>query len=195
MKRLFSFTVTALMLSLVLLVLPLGGEEKIYDSVIRLHVLANSDSIEDQTVKLKVRDAILEEWGETFSRCKTKEEAEIAATAHLSQIENTGKETLKSCGIDAPLTVTLTPEVYPTREYGEFSLPGGTYLSLRVMIGEAKGANWWCVLYPPLCLDACLDGERPLTDAQWGLMTKNGEGKYRVKFRVLELLEALFATT
>jgi stage II sporulation protein R len=87
----------------------------------------------------------------------------------------------------------LTEETYPTRDYESFSLPAGTYLSLRVLIGEAAGQNWWCVMYPPLCLETATDTPIGLDDAEWGLMTENGGGRYTVKFRILELLQACFA--
>ncbi len=191
MKRKFLFALSLLLIALILSVLPVRGEEAIYDDVIRLHILAASDSEEDQALKLLVRDAVLETYGSALSSYESRDAAAEAVEALIPAIETTARETLVQAGCTDSVTVTLTEEEYPRRDYAAFSLPAGEYLSLRILIGDAEGQNWWCVLYPPLCLDASCEGDTSLSDAEWGLMTKNGRGKYKVRFKSLEILKGL----
>ncbi len=180
-----------LLATLLLAALPVEGEEAIYADVIRLHIIAASDTEEDQTLKLAVRDAVLSVYGSALTSYPDRDSAAEAAREMLPGIRSLAEQTLREAGCDKPVSVTLTEEEYPTRDYETFSLPAGRYLSLRVLIGEAEGHNWWCVLYPPLCLDAATEGEL-LTDAEWGLLTENGGGHYRVKFKLLEWLKKVF---
>lgn len=193
MKRLFYLSIALCLSALLLLVMPLPSEASVYDECIRLHVLAASNDPTEQADKLAVRDAILAEWGTTLASATNRAEAEVIAREHLENIRLTAVETLRARGSTHRVDVTLTEECYPTREYDGFTLPAGTYLSMRVLIGEAQGENWWCVLYPPLCLGTAMDGEIPMDEDAWGLMTENGDGKYTVRFRILEWLESLFA--
>ena len=181
--------VLCLLLATVLLAaLPVEGEEAIYTDVIRLHIIAASDTEEDQALKLAVRDAVLGVYGSALTSYPDRDSAAEAARGMLPGIQSLAERTLREAGCSAPVSVTLTEEAYPTRDYETFSLPAGRYLSLRILIGAAEGHNWWCVLYPPLCLDTATEGER-LTDAEWGLLTENGGGHYQVKFKVLEWLK------
>ncbi len=193
MKQKITFAVCLLLIALILSVLPVSGEEKIYDDVIRLHILAASDSEEDQAVKLLVRDAVLKEYGSALSGYPTRDAAAEAAEALLPLIEKTARQTLSACGHEDTVSATLTWEAYPRRDYAAFSFPAGEYLSLRILIGEAAGQNWWCVLYPPLCLGASVKGDETLNDAEWGLLSSNGKGNYTPKFKVLEFLGSLFS--
>lgn len=170
---------------------PVSGEESIYRDVIRLHVLAASDSTEDQNDKIAVRDAILSEYGDLFRGFSDRAGAEAAITPELREkIGETARKTLAERGCVAPVSVSLSEEDYPTRDYGDFSLPAGRYLSLRVVIGEGKGKNWWCVLFPPLCTAASVDGvPLGLSDAEYRLVT---EGKKSVRFKTLELFSRYF---
>ncbi len=192
MKTSILLTISLLFCTLILAVFPLSGEEKIYEDVIRLHILANSDEEEDQAHKLAIRDEILKNYGSSLTNCTTKEEAEDTLAPLLQDIERTAQEVLTSRGTTQDVRVTLTEEWYPTREYDTFSLPSGTYLSLRVLVGQAQGQNWWCVMYPPMCLGVATDGEVPLgiTQDEYNLM---GKDRYTVKFRILEILESWFA--
>ena len=180
-----------LLATLLLAALPVRGEEEIYSDVIRLHIIAASDTEEDQALKLSVRDAVLGVYGSALTSYPDRDSAAEAARELLPGIRSLAEQTLREAGCEKPVSVTLTEEEYPTRDYETFSLPAGRYLSLRVLIGEAEGHNWWCVLYPPLCLDTATDGEL-LTDAEWGLLTENGGGHYRVKFKLLEWLKKVF---
>ncbi len=177
---------------LLLAVCPVAGEEKIYSDVIRLHVLAASDSGEDQADKIAVRDAILSEYGALFDGFSDRSGAEAALTGDLrAAIRETAESTLAGRGNPNAVSVTLSEEDYPTRDYGGFSLPAGRYLSLRVVIGTGEGKNWWCVLFPPLCTAASVDGVPiGLSDAEYRLMT---EGRKSVRFKTLELVSRWFS--
>lgn len=181
-----------LLATLLLAALPVRGEEEIYSDVIRLHIIAASDTEEDQALKLSVRDAVLGVYGSALTSYPDRDSAAEAARELLPGIRSLAEQTLREAGCDKPVSVTLTEEEYPTRDYETFSLPAGRYLSLRVLIGEAEGHNWWCVLYPPLCLDTATEGEL-LSDAEWGLLTENGGGHYQVRFKLLEWLKMLFS--
>lgn len=192
MKKLFYLFLVLLLLVCMLSVLPVNGEEAVFDGVIRLHILANSDTPLDQANKLAVRDAVLEAYGDALAGYPTREAAAEALSYLLPEMEALAKKTLEGLGDGSPVAVTLTEEPYPRRDYGTFALPAGEYLSLRILIGEAAGENWWCVLYPPLCLGTATDTPVGMEDATYGLLTENGGGSYTVKFRLLELLETYF---
>ena len=169
------------------------GSENLYGSVIRIHVLANSDSPEDQETKLLVRDKILEFAEENLSGSKGLAEAEEEIRERIPQMEEMGRAYLKEIGKEDRLSITLTTEYYPTREYDSLSLPAGDYLSLRVLIGEAEGQNWWCILFPPTCLTTATEkAEDALLDA--GMEEKNvktitREGtRFQIRFKILEIV-------
>ena len=198
-KRFYVAIVILLVLMMAVSFLPVHGEREIYDTVVRLHVLANSDTEEDQALKLKVRDAVLEVSAPMVEDCTTQAEAIDALTAHLSDLETAAAATITAEGYDYPVTVLLGEEDYPTRTYESCAFPAGTYVSLRVLIGEAEGQNWWCCLFPPLCLSAATakneaDNEDAfiqvgLTKDQYGIITETGKTKYKVRFKLLEVLE------
>ena len=180
--------------------LPVHGEEKIYDSVIRLHVLANSDSEEDQALKLRVRDTVLSLTEEHMTSCDDREEARARLEALLPMLTEAAEATLREAGCDDTVRIELSEEDYPTRNYESFCFPSGRYLSLRVMIGEAAGQNFWCVLFPPLCLSAAASKEEVeeefiavgLSREQYAIITETGQQKYRLRFKVLEAFRAWF---
>ena len=199
-KRFYVAIVILLIAMMALSFLPVHGERDIYDTVVRLHVLANSDTEEDQALKLKVRDAILEASAPLVRDCTTQAEAVEALTAHLPELEAAALAVIESEGYSYPVTVLLGEEDYPTRAYESCAFPAGTYVSLRVCIGEAVGQNWWCCLFPPLCLSAATaksDNEDAfiqvgLTKDQYGIITETGKTKYKVRFKILEVLEDWF---
>ena len=174
--------------------LALQTQEQLSDKVVRLHVLANSDSEEDQALKLLVRDAILERAEDLLSKSGDREEAEGLLRGRLLEFEQVAAAVIAQAGYDYPVRVELEDTQFPTKEYDGFTLPAGEYLALRVLIGEAKGQNWWCVVFPPLCLGsvsetteetAALGG---LSQEEVSLMT--GEtGGYVIKFKAIELWE------
>ena len=202
MKRWLGFLMAAVMLITAFMILPIHGEAELYDNVIRLHVLANSDSERDQALKLTVRDAVLEKTRTLLENVDSKNHAEEILRQNLPVIEQTALAALRAAGADNTVTVKLDKELYPTREYENLAFPAGEYLSLRVMIGEAEGKNWWCVLFPPLCLTAataqskqetetvCLSAG--LTGEQYRMIADTDQTKYKLRFKILEVAEELF---
>lgn len=199
-KRLSIAIVIALMAMLAFSFLPIHGEEEIYDTVVRLHVLANSDSEEDQALKIKVRDAVLTVTEPLVADCTSQEEAVAILEAHLDDLEAAARAVIEAEGREDAISVILGEEEYPTRTYESCCFPAGTYVSLRVCIGDAAGQNWWCCLFPPLCLSAATAGEDNedafvqvgLSKDQYGIITETGKTKYKVRFKILEVLEDWF---
>ena len=178
-------------------VMPIHGEAEIYDSVIRLHVLANSDSDEDQTLKLKVRDEILEITAPLLADCTDKDQARDLLESRCEELETAARRVIEEQGYDYPVNIQFDEERYPTRTYDSFCFPAGEYLSMRVCIGQAEGQNWWCCLFPPLCLGASTvpeeDAEEAfvdvgLTPSQYKVITQSEKPVYKVRFKLLELL-------
>ena len=165
------------------------------DQVIRLHVLANSDSEADQALKLKVRDRVLETAEEYFTPGATLEETQAVLTAHLADIAAAGAEQVAEEGYQYPVTVSMEENYwFPTKEYTDFALPAGNYTALRVVIGEGGGQNWWCVVFPPLCMGSVSETAAQtalgggFSEDQVSLITGEDEG-YVVKFKAIELWE------
>ncbi|MDD4844268.1 MAG: stage II sporulation protein R [Anaerotignum sp.] len=130
--------------------------------VVRFHVLANSDSDEDQALKLKVRDKVLQEYGELLSTCQSKEETLAALDGVKKEICKTAQAEVLAQGYDYPVSVSVVREDFPFKRYDDYIFPAGIYDALRIEIGEAQGHNWWCVLYPQMCY----------VDASWGFSTQ-----------------------
>lgn len=165
---------------------------QIREDVLRLHILANSDSEEDQALKLKVRDRILLEMGDVFETPETLEDAETAASKHLDEIREIAQQEVYDNGYDYPVHAELVNMYFTTREYETFTLPAGMYDAVRITIGDAEGKNWWCVLYPPLCLPAAQSEEtleQALGEEETDLVTRNPQ--YEVRFAVVEWFENL----
>ena len=177
-------------------VVPTEAEGALYEDTIRLHILANSDSEEDQNLKLEIRDALLREFSDSLSLSESKEDAEEIVKMRLSEIEEFVNKEIRLRGYDYTATASVTTEWYDTRTYEDFSLPKGYYTSLQIRIGEADGKNWWCVMFPLLCLDASLerapsdDGIKHYTDEEFTLISSKG---YNVKFKLLELISSAFS--
>ena len=190
------FAVLMVLLStLVIALMPTEAEAEIYEDTLRLHILANSDSEEDQKLKLKVRDRLLTEYGEML-KGESIGEAVGIINGKLSEIEEDVEEWIKEYGYSYEASVTLSREWYDTREYEDFTLPKGEYTSLCVIIGDGEGKNWWCVMFPPLCLDIASesapadDGISSYTDEEIRLISGK---KYNIKFKILELISDTFA--
>lgn len=197
MKKLL-IPLTAVILLTALAVFPTATDMEIYGKVIRLHVIANSNSEYDQSLKLKVRDGILSTVEELTRGCKSKDEAERVLTENSDAIKDAAYRVLKENGSDLSVNIDIGQEKYPTREYGELRLPSGTYCSVRVMLGEADGRNWWCVLFPPLCTASATKPREELlqvgfTPDQVGIITESSSPKYKIKFKILEILGSLFS--
>lgn len=170
----------------------LADRRRLSKDLIRLHVVAASDSKEDQTVKLLVRDAVIASLQDVVNDCEDMDEAEAYLNEQLPKITAVANTVLRECGSNDIAVVTLESEEFPTREYDTFTLPAGVYRSLRITIGEGEGKNWWCVVFPTLCVGATAEDfeeiaagagfPESLTDT---LQQKNG---YEVRFYLLDLL-------
>lgn len=166
------------------------------DQVLRLHVVANSDSEFDQAVKLQVRDAVLEAAQPLLDGVDSSRGAEDALIPWLEALERTAQETLNRAGVEDEATVSITDQWFPTKAYNGFSLPAGQYRALKVTIGEGAGQNWWCVVFPPLCLASVTEEVEEaaamagLTEDQVALITGQ-DGGYVLKFKVIEWWEML----
>lgn len=174
-----------------------GTQGALADKVLRLHVLANSDSQADQALKLRVRDAVLERAEGLLAGAGDRAEAEALLAARLPDLAAAGAEAVGAAGYGYPVTVSLEDNCwFPTRVYEDFALPAGRYTALRVEIGAGAGRNWWCVVFPPLCLGSVSETAEE-TAAQAGLTEREvallagGEGEYQIKFRAVELVEGL----
>ena len=165
------------------------------DKVVRLHVLANLDSGEDQALKLQVRDAVLSAADGLIAPGGSLEEAEAAIVEALPALAAAGAQVVGQEGYSYPVTASLEHNVwFPTKTYTDFALPAGEYTALRVVIGEGGGQTWWCVVFPPLCLGSVTETaaetalEGGLDSGEVALITGESEG-YVVKFKAMELLE------
>lgn len=200
MKKILIASVAVLILASFSSFLPSRSDFGIYDNVIRLHVIANSDSDEDQAQKLRVRDRILTLVGEALEGAGTKDEAESKMAEILPEIEAAAAAMLDEENSDYTVAATLTEEKYPRKSYGTVTLPSGTYTSLRVIIGEGEGHNWWCVLFPRMCTKPALsetEQKEDFTDAgftpsQYRIITDSDNTRYVVKFRIIEFFKGLF---
>lgn len=159
--------------------------------VVRLHVVANSDSESDQALKLQVRDAVLDE-AEPLLRGKDRAESLETLQNALPELGQAAADTVARAGYDYPVRLSVEDAWFPTKEYDDFALPAGTYTALRIELGEAKGKNWWCVVFPPLCLGSVTEqaAEAGFTEDELGLITGETEG-YVIRFKVMEWWEEL----
>ena len=173
-----------------------ASESALADQVLRLHVVANSDSDSDQARKLLVRDAVLAEASRLLEGVSDRQGAEAALSPHLEELAQAGTEALARTGRADPVTVALADQWFPTKEYDGFSLPAGQYRALKVTIGEGRGRNWWCVVFPPLCLASVSEesvetaAEGVLSEDQIALITGQ-DGGYVLKFRLIEWWQEL----
>lgn len=169
----------------------LREQRALAEKVVRLHVRANSDTEEDQKIKLQVRDAVLQQVQTVTAGCVDAQEAICVLADHLPELAQTASDTLQSLGKPNEVRVSLCKETFPTRNYDTFSLPAGDYAALRVDIGAAEGHNWWCVVFPTLCMSATSEGMEKaaqtagFSDEELELMTSDTP-KVRIKFRILE---------
>lgn len=174
-----------------------AAQRSLADKLVRLHVIANSDSEADQALKLEVRDAVLAEAEILLADCKTQAEAQAALQDALPALEEMAIRTLEENSCGDTVSASLSRELYPKRTYESFSLPAGEYLSLRLTIGEGAGQNWWCVVFPPLCLAATTEefdqsaAEAGFSDEELALIKEESDGVL-IRFKVVEWVENLF---
>lgn len=184
---------TAMLIAIILSVSSFNSEcQAVENEVLRLHVIANSDSAEDQKLKLAVRDELLSEWKQNYSSFSTKGEAEEAMKNDISLFEKTAKRVIEKNGFDYPVSARVEKSSFPTRTYGTVTLPAGEYDALKVIIGEGKGKNWWCVMFPPLCLPAAQASaklEDVLDSGELELVMQNP--RFEMRFWIVEKIREL----
>lgn len=164
--------------------------EDISDKVLRLHVLANSDAEEDQALKLQVRDAVLDGSAELFQASQSKADAMEKVAAQQESLQAIAQKTVWENGYDYPVTVELTETYFNTRTYGDITMPAGYYDAFQVKIGAAEGKNWWCVLFPAICVPAATGPQLDdvLSDEELAVVRDDG---YEIRFKVVEWYEAV----
>lgn len=170
-----------------------GEVDDLRGRVLRLHILANSDSEADQSIKLTVRDAVVSECAGLLDGAESADDAATLAEAQLDEVCAVAARVLREQGADYGVSAEVTETYFPTRVYDNVTLPAGRYPAVRLLLGEGKGHNWWCVLFPPLCVSAATDKKTTadvLTSSEDALVT--GGERYRVKFKVVEWWEAFF---
>lgn len=178
------------------------------DKLIRFHVLANSDSDEDQELKLKVRDEIIKYLQPMLKQSKSLEQSEQIILSESENIKNIGENIIKENGYTYEVEVKLEYNNFPAKQYSNIVLPAGEYKALRILIGEAKGKNWWCVMFPPLCFvdenSGVIDKETDeklrsvLTEEEYNLIAEDNIEKtkdVKMKFKIVEIIEALVSNS
>lgn len=160
----------------------------IREEVLRLHVIANSDEDYDQELKLKVRDALLQSGESIFSGSEDIISAESKIADKQDILRYTAEETIYNLGFDYDVKIELARSYFPTKTYGELTLPAGYYKAVRVIIGQGKGKNWWCIMFPPLCLPAATDSENIISDflSEEEMQIVTSDPKYEVRFWLVE---------
>lgn len=173
-------------------------QQALAEKTVRLHVVANSDSGEDQAQKLRVRDAVLKQVSGLTAGCRDAKAARQAIGENLDKIQKAAQEQLLKENSPYSVEVSLGKEKFPTRYYDTFTLPAGTYPALRVKIGEAQGHNWWCVVFPSLCTAATADMVEEYAqvggfDSQEAELITGGEEKYELRFKSFEWLQGFLS--
>ena len=185
--------VIGIILSMVLSIVGFASDcEDIRQSVLRLHVIAASDTDADQALKLKVRDAVLTAGADIFDGSVNVNNAVEKLTPRLHELESAAEKTVRENGCDYDVDVTLSREFFNTRTYEDITLPAGKYLAVRVVIDEGQGQNWWCVMFPSLCLSAArvhTDIDDVLDEKGVRIVEKNP--RYEPRFKIIELIEKL----
>lgn len=165
----------------------INTSENISEKVLRLHILANSDSTEDQDIKLKVKNYFIENTADLFSGKNLEENIEIAS-CNIDYIEAICNSCITENGFDYKAKVSVLKEYYDTRVYDDFTLPAGIYNSIKIELGEGRGHNWWCIVFPSVCLSACTESMNDyLTDDEMKLINDG----YTPKFKIIEIYEKI----
>ena len=171
----------------------IADRNTLHNEILRLHVVADSDSQEDQSIKLKVRDAVLESISEDLRNVADMEQAKAYIQENLPKIQQAANDCLAALGCEDTAVATLQEEIFDKRVYDTFSLPSGIYEALRITIGSGEGKNWWCVAFPTLCIPATSEGfEDVAVSAGFSeTLTQTLEGEYEIRFYLLDLLGKL----
>ncbi len=196
MKLLLSLCISVLCAVLLLNVMPVHGEEELYSETVRLHVIAQSDSEDDQKLKLEVRDAVLRLLEERLKDERDSNKAIQIIEDSLDEIEAAAEEVLKNNDSPYGARAELVTEEYPTRHYEGFTLPAGSYSSLKIVLGEGEGKNWWCILFPSVCISDAVSAQEEYIEAgftpeQYRIIDNGSPRRYKVRFKILEILSDL----
>lgn len=191
MKLLIKSACIAFVLTVIYSVIPFEAQcSELSQDVFRLHILANSDSEADQSLKIKVRDEVLDYTEDLFNSANSKEEAESIISDNLQSISNVAYQTVLDNGYDYVVNAEITNMYFTTRYYEGYTLPSGMYDALRITIGEGEGHNWWCVMYPSICISSAEDKEskakEALDDDEYNIVCNE---QYQYKFKVVEIFE------
>lgn len=197
-KALFFFVLAIFVLIFTAASYSRGFGEDLAGSVIRLHVLANSDSEEDQSLKLRVRDRILKDGRELFKNAKTEEEARRILSENTEFLTNSALDEIRCAGYAYPVAINIGKYNFPMKIYENYAFPSGEYEAVRVEIGRAEGQNWWCVMFPPLCfVDGTVDKKdaeeklrAALTEEEFNIISSGGDVDLR--FKVVDVFQSSF---
>lgn len=180
----------AFILTVIYSVIPFQAEcTRLPDDVFRLHIIANSDSEADQSLKLKIRDEVLKFTCAIYQNADSKESAESLTKENISEIEKIADRVIKENGYNYSANASVTNMYFDTRHYDDYTLPSGKYDALRITIGEGKGKNWWCVMYPSICIssESADDKAKEVFDDEEYNIVKNE--KFEYKFKIVEIFE------
>ncbi len=169
-----------------------AAQEKLSGELVRLHVVAESDSERDQAVKLKVRDAVVSYLSLKLEDTENIGQAKTVIEKELDNLEAAARAAAVREGTDCSVSVTMETEAFPTREYDSFALPAGDYVSLRVTLGDGAGQNWWCVVFPPLCVSS-VESEEAFGELseENSRIIKTEDSEYRLKFHIIEFFQKI----
>ena len=191
LRKLFAILVAALICAFLISVIPfLNSCEELSEDVLRIHILANSDSAADQSLKLAVRDRVLEHCSAYFDDCEDKNEALAVTRDKLGEIEEVAAGEIRAQGFDYPVKAEVGQAYFNTRHYEDFTMPAGWYDSLRLTIGDGDGRNWWCVMYPALCVGAACEEKmkEDLNDGEYRVVTSD---QLDFRFKLVEYWESI----
>lgn len=176
--------------------------DSLADEVIRFHVVANSDTMEDQLLKQRVKDEVIEYMEPLVKNCKSIDDTRSVVKSRLPKIKQIAEVVIGNYKKDYPVYVALDKANFPTKTYGDVVFPAGEYEACRIVIGEGKGENWWCVMYPPLCYIDVASGVVPLegkeqlqqelTDEQYKLIVDTQDEKYQIRFKLVDTINSIF---
>ena len=197
MKKIFLLFITLLILFCTFILVMADSYsktmfKKISNNFLRLHIVANSDSTEDQMIKYEVRDAVISYMSKYLENVNSKESAIKELSLHADEIQNMSQEIIKKHQLDYPVKISIRQSYFPTKTYGNITLPEGKYDALKIEIGNASGQNWWCVMYPCLCTIENVDNYKDLEAEEYSLISDTSNSKsLKIKFKLIELFENL----
>ena len=189
MRKFMAALIAATLITMMIGIIPFFNScQELYNDVLRVHILANSDSAADQSLKLAVRDRVVSECAAYYDGCSDKESVMRITREHIGEIEDIAADEIRSRGFDYPVSAALGESYFHTRYYEDFTMPAGWYDALRLTIGEGRGANWWCVMYPTLCVGAACEDkmEAQLDEGEYRVVTSD---QLDFRFKVVEYFE------